>query len=220
VAVFPVLVGGAPMPEAGNLPEAIARLAQFQALPLTHERWDHDMDDLVEALRPVRPVVTLPGVRSKPPLVVTAQARESERTVLHSLFGRMRNKRALLDSYQRADQAPVTDSIRDLRNLLIEAGDQLGPDSAAGPRLRLISDAIHDYLTAVEAADPDVLFAPALRDLRNAVRDVVRELGEAYDLEVARELVARMDALDAAVSPETRRLYADPHHREVTFEHG
>jgi len=50
VRVIPVLVKGAPMPRAEDLPEELRSLTRRQALELRHERWDSDVDHLSAAL--------------------------------------------------------------------------------------------------------------------------------------------------------------------------
>jgi hypothetical protein len=73
---------------------------------------------------------------------------------------------------------------------------------------------IHDYLTAVAKApdEPDhILFAPALRDLRMAVRKVAVQVAlPPYKLPIADELAAAMDEADAQADRGTKRLYEDP----------
>lgn len=51
IRVIPVLVGGARLPEAGELPDDLRRLAQRQALVLHDETWHQDVDGLVRSLR-------------------------------------------------------------------------------------------------------------------------------------------------------------------------
>jgi hypothetical protein len=50
VRVIPILVKGAQMPKADELPEELRSLTRRQALELRHERWDHDVDHLATAL--------------------------------------------------------------------------------------------------------------------------------------------------------------------------
>jgi hypothetical protein len=50
VHVVPVLVGGARLPAARDLPESLAALARRQAFELTDSRWNYDVDRLVQAL--------------------------------------------------------------------------------------------------------------------------------------------------------------------------
>ncbi|RFU22927.1 toll/interleukin-1 receptor domain-containing protein [Geodermatophilus marinus] len=51
VRVVPVLVGGASLPAAADLPEQLRRLAQRQAVVLHDETWHQDVDGLLLALR-------------------------------------------------------------------------------------------------------------------------------------------------------------------------
>ncbi|MCE2946220.1 MAG: toll/interleukin-1 receptor domain-containing protein [Betaproteobacteria bacterium] len=50
-AVLPLLVEGARMPAAADLPTDLQRLARQQALELSDSRWAHDVDRLVDAIR-------------------------------------------------------------------------------------------------------------------------------------------------------------------------
>ncbi len=50
VRVIPVLVKGAPMPRAEDMPEELRSLTRRQALELRHERWDSDVDHLSVSL--------------------------------------------------------------------------------------------------------------------------------------------------------------------------
>src|SRR2546423_139065 len=51
VRVIPVLIGGARMPEAEELPADIRGLASRQAVELSDSRWDYDTRLLIEAIR-------------------------------------------------------------------------------------------------------------------------------------------------------------------------
>ncbi|MGY1670292.1 toll/interleukin-1 receptor domain-containing protein [Geodermatophilus sp. SYSU D00710] len=51
VRVVPVLVGGAALPAAAELPEALQGLTQRQAVVLRDETWHRDVDGLVRSLR-------------------------------------------------------------------------------------------------------------------------------------------------------------------------
>jgi hypothetical protein len=52
IPVIPVLVQGARMPRAEQLPQDLADFAYRNAVELTHARWDSDVEVLVKALRP------------------------------------------------------------------------------------------------------------------------------------------------------------------------
>jgi len=50
IRVLPVLVNDASMPAENELPEALARLASIQAIPLSDERWDYDLGQLLASI--------------------------------------------------------------------------------------------------------------------------------------------------------------------------
>ena len=52
IPVVPVLVQGAKMPQADQLPDDLKDLAYRNALELTHVRWKSDVQVLIQALRP------------------------------------------------------------------------------------------------------------------------------------------------------------------------
>jgi hypothetical protein len=67
IAVVPVLVRGARMPRADQLPDDLKELAFRNAVELTHARWKSDVVVLVEALKPcLEPFEDAP---SRPPVV-------------------------------------------------------------------------------------------------------------------------------------------------------
>jgi tetratricopeptide (TPR) repeat protein len=49
--VIPILLGGASMPSAENLPDPIKSLARQHAVEVTDSRWDYDVGQLIERLR-------------------------------------------------------------------------------------------------------------------------------------------------------------------------
>lgn len=53
IRVIPVLVGGAAMPKAEELPADLQTLARRQAYELSDRRWEFDVDHLVESLEPI-----------------------------------------------------------------------------------------------------------------------------------------------------------------------
>lgn len=59
VLVIPVLVGGAPVPTRGELPDKIAELAGRQVHEITDKRWDYDVQALSDDLQ------ALPGLSKK-----------------------------------------------------------------------------------------------------------------------------------------------------------
>jgi len=68
VRVVPVLVGGASLPAAAQLPEALQRLAQRQAVVLHDETWHQDVDGLMRSLRGEAALPTRP--RRRGPIVL------------------------------------------------------------------------------------------------------------------------------------------------------
>ena len=50
MGVIPVLVGGAVMPDAEELPSRLTRLARRHAIELSDRRWPSDVNDLVLAI--------------------------------------------------------------------------------------------------------------------------------------------------------------------------
>jgi hypothetical protein len=61
VRVVPVLVQGARMPDADELPASLAELARLNALEVSDARWRHDVDRLTSTVERVL------GVRAEPP---------------------------------------------------------------------------------------------------------------------------------------------------------
>jgi hypothetical protein len=70
VPVIPVLVDGAAMPQATDLPETLKKLARRQGIEISHNRFDSDADRLTEAL--VRIDGAAPAQSSPPPNVGAA----------------------------------------------------------------------------------------------------------------------------------------------------
>lgn len=68
VPVVPVLVGGAELPTAGDLPEDLHPLLQRQAVVLHDETWHQDVEDLLRSLRGQHPAA--PGTRRAPLLAI------------------------------------------------------------------------------------------------------------------------------------------------------
>lgn len=48
--ILPVLIGDARMPQVDELPESIRALARYNALTVTDERWNHDVDRLAKVI--------------------------------------------------------------------------------------------------------------------------------------------------------------------------
>jgi len=66
IPVIPVLVRGATMPRADQLPEDLKELAYRNGAELTHARWTSDLQLLIKALRPhVAELTTAPAAQSQ-----------------------------------------------------------------------------------------------------------------------------------------------------------
>jgi hypothetical protein len=80
IAVVPVLVRGARMPRADQLPDDLKELAFRNAVELTHARWKSDVQVLVQALKPyLEPCEDssspLPTIEAKPAVPATSIER-------------------------------------------------------------------------------------------------------------------------------------------------
>lgn len=68
-AIIPVLVGGTNMPSKEELPDSIAALTEYQAFELGEERWNSDVEELIEQLReliqPTRRAVSLNALQQE-----------------------------------------------------------------------------------------------------------------------------------------------------------
>ena len=53
--VIPVLVGGARMPGAEQLPDEIAALSRKNAAEISDSRWSYDVQQVVDAIRATKP---------------------------------------------------------------------------------------------------------------------------------------------------------------------
>lgn len=76
ITVVPVLVGGAHMPEAKDLPDDLKDLVFRNAVPLTHQRWDSDLDELV---RDIEELLVEPDDRGSKPAPVARGGRRGRR---------------------------------------------------------------------------------------------------------------------------------------------
>jgi hypothetical protein len=84
--VIPVLVGGAQMPSADELPDALQPLAWRKALEISAERFDFDAERLVRALAPIQgarqPPAAAPAPAPPPPLAPTPRPAEAPVTAM------------------------------------------------------------------------------------------------------------------------------------------
>lgn len=129
VIVVPVLLEGAAMPNARDLPEDITKLARRQAIELRDNRWDADVDALMQRLEKV-----------------LAQTREGAAE-------RHPERNAAGDS-TRADQRALKPADGEARDALPEARREASNRSAAttGSRLRPLHLAIAGAALAIAGA--------------------------------------------------------------------
>jgi hypothetical protein len=66
ITVIPILVGGAKMPRAQDLPPELTAFANFNALEIRHARFDADMAALIQALETLLRDYELARLRSDP----------------------------------------------------------------------------------------------------------------------------------------------------------
>ena len=83
VPVIPVLVDGATMPQANDLPDTLKKLARRQGIEISHNRFDSDAERLTEALA---------GIDGEKPASVTVTVAGRQRRAPH---GEARGNRAL-----------------------------------------------------------------------------------------------------------------------------
>ncbi len=76
VAVIPVLLQGATMPSAMELPAELQTLARYQAIELSDTRWDYDVQRLTEAIDRRLARVSPPAGRTPSDMAVTAGAEK------------------------------------------------------------------------------------------------------------------------------------------------
>lgn len=123
----------------------------------------------------------------------------SDREILKPLFVELKDRRALLHHYVRPPhQVPhVTESIRDIRALLVDTRKQLKAGTDAAEWVDAMAAACRAYLGAVETFDsPDRVegperyeFEPALREMRDFFRTAGEHVQAVYRLPEAREFV-------------------------------
>lgn len=78
IRVIPILVGGATMPAAADLPDDVRDLARRQAHELSDTRWDFDCQRLIEVLQ---------GISAEKPAVQSGRAPRGVRSTAHDLKG-------------------------------------------------------------------------------------------------------------------------------------
>jgi hypothetical protein len=156
VLVIPVLIGAASMPNAADLPEALAPLAECNAVRVTDEGWDDQVARLIKALETV---VKRPEASPSPPPV--AASAPGLRAVLAGGWRRWSARRKALAGTLVAMIAAVLiavvavvipsggDNISDRRpsgagtsanaDAVAQAGESAPPPTPTGPAPRLLS---------------------------------------------------------------------------------
>ena len=227
IRLIPVLVQGAPMPKAEELPPTLAALSRRNAFDLTDAKWEYDKQRLVELLQkiipPAQPVSAVPagptGEASpvekllKRALLCRTQADEMfAESESSARIAKLREAHELLQNANELD-ATNTEVLLEMARLLVE----LTPDDPTDEErlLRRIKRLLHDpvndkeryqlaqatFLLATSAEPVDAAAVEEARDFFDQLRrkDWVRQCDEA--LRAAR---------DSKVSPQDRTTSSAP----------
>jgi hypothetical protein len=95
-SVIPVLVGTASMPNAGQLPPSIMRLAKLQAAVMSDRRWDTDIKTLAARLRTLCPALAT----DRPPSSVAPTPADMLRDIGGRLLETASSKRRYRSAYR------------------------------------------------------------------------------------------------------------------------
>jgi hypothetical protein len=119
--IIPVLVGGANMCAATELPESIAHLSKIQAFRMNDRRWDDDIQDLTHLLRRAVPSLNATSSRDQPGLEASpAQVlRELGERVLEEVFHRDIGSSRSENSNNRHRQRLLADLGRYIKKILM-----------------------------------------------------------------------------------------------------
>lgn len=167
VRVVPVLVGNAVMPRPGDLPDAVKTLARRQAITISDDRWDFDVDRLIGALERV---VKAPadatdeaGSAERQPAASDGAASQSRPVpaALRSRFLPDLSSIAKVDhrTWQWAGElpAPVEEAVEVGRRALASAGmsnavvSQGRVTAGAGPSLKSLGEEVWIEFTPIDA---------------------------------------------------------------------
>jgi hypothetical protein len=119
-AVLPLLVEGARMPAAADLPPDLQRLARQQALELSDSRWVHDVDRLVDAIRQCGGVTAGPARMSpRRSLLLSTAGLAAAGVIGSALFVRSRRPPDLAGRWELPNGSFWT-VVQDGRKLVIE----------------------------------------------------------------------------------------------------
>jgi len=85
--IIPVLVGGASMPSADELPASIKPLARRQAHEITDRRWDYDVDQLFAVMDKIPGVAARKRAQASAPAAPAAPAKRGMSLGMKALLG-------------------------------------------------------------------------------------------------------------------------------------
>jgi flagellar biosynthesis GTPase FlhF len=192
IPVVPVLVQGAKMPRAEDLPDDLKELAFRNGVELTHARWDSDMQVLVKALRSHVQGSTpapVPGVARPPVPAATAGAR-SPRLLVGGLAALAVAGAGAFVWYQQDRQAAV--EIQRAEALQREETARLEAERLEQEKAAAVETALREQAAAAEEARRQ---ESALREAqeKQAREQTEREAAAAREQAVreAREQAAR-----------------------------
>jgi hypothetical protein len=160
IPVIPVLVRGASMPRAEQLPPDIAELAYRNAVELSHARWDSDVQVLVNALRPYVKSVKLQNdvgtaktepAAKQPATASRTNGSSSEARVGDASTASVQSSKKRLRSIIAMSVAAITvavggylgyesmvnraapDKVAESNGVVPDQGDKVEPERTAGP---------------------------------------------------------------------------------------
>ena len=139
IPVVPVLVHGARMPRAEDLPEDLKELAFRNGVELTHARWDSDVQVLMKALRPYVQVKQEPS-RSSPASAPSEPAptrKGSSRMIIAALVSVLVLAFGAYVWHQKSSEEPARE-VAALEKAKVAAAGEDAPTPASCYRLKLI----------------------------------------------------------------------------------
>jgi hypothetical protein len=110
IPIFPVLVGGASMPDADILPSGISGIARIQAIEVSESRFDYDVECLVKELEPkVGPAKQKVNKANGPTNLPQALRKEYlPDSVIHQLSTQSKSEQLrFLDYYKRQKKSTL-----------------------------------------------------------------------------------------------------------------
>jgi hypothetical protein len=151
--IIPVLVGGAAMPNASELPPELKSLTRFQALEISDSRWDHDLGRLVEILKKIgkrpRALPMMAGIVFMAIVLVVGLDQVgilSNESIAHVLLFNLRNEMDLLLNKLKKPDSALAPKPAKKYPILLSAG--AGTQTKAGPGTYKILTAQLDQYSA------------------------------------------------------------------------